>query len=212
LAPQNIDFERPFTYVFKDPNWANRLLVGGLFQLLGLLLVGVVIVLGYNKRLFMALVEDENAPLPLFDVPRDLAEGLPVAGIYAFYIGAAFLLTLIPCIGNCLGPLIFLGLVAVLPAALVRYYATGQFAAAFEPNEIIAFIKDNANNIAIYGAIALVAGMAGMFGLIACLIGIFFTSFWGGLVTTRALADLYRQSLVQPPLVVAQVADVPPAG
>src|SRR5687768_15580892 len=34
------DFGKPFTYVFDDPRWLQKILIGGLFYLAGFLIVG----------------------------------------------------------------------------------------------------------------------------------------------------------------------------
>ena len=207
MATRNIDFEKPFTYVFKDPAWLQRVLLGGLFHLLGVVVVGAFVSLGYQKKLFLALVDDENAPLPEFDVSRDLADGVPIFGIFAIYWAGSLLLGFVPCVGTCASMLLSLAAMVVVPAALTRYYVTNRFSAAFEIDQILAYIKANPNNLALYVAMGLIVGMLSSIGLLACVVGAFFVSFWGSLVTTRALADTYRLALEEP----SETAAPPPA-
>ena len=43
---RTIDFGRPFTFVFEDPNWVPKILLGGLMYLLSFLLIGIFFVFG----------------------------------------------------------------------------------------------------------------------------------------------------------------------
>ena len=53
VPPSNVatrpqfDFGKPFTYVFDDPRWLNKILIGGLFYLAGFFLIGWFFILGY---------------------------------------------------------------------------------------------------------------------------------------------------------------------
>ncbi|MGI5863617.1 MAG: DUF4013 domain-containing protein [Myxococcales bacterium] len=198
MAARTIDFERPFNYVFKDPGWVQKVLLGGLFHLLSVVLVGAFVSLGYQKKLFLALVDDENAPLPEFDVGKDLAEGVPIFGIPVVYCLASVLMALIPCVGTCVSMLMGLAAMIVVPASLTRYFVTNRFSAAFELDQVFAYIKQNLSNLALYVAMTLIVGVLSSIGTLACIVGAFFVSFWGALVTTRALAETYRLSMEQP--------------
>src|SRR6185503_1108289 len=44
------DFGKPFSYVFDDPRWVNKILIGGLFYLAGFMIIGWFFVLGYMAR------------------------------------------------------------------------------------------------------------------------------------------------------------------
>ena len=46
-----LDFAKPFTFVFEDPRWLNKILIGGLFYLAGFLVIGWFFILGYVARL-----------------------------------------------------------------------------------------------------------------------------------------------------------------
>src|SRR6185369_11605458 len=35
------DFVKPFAFVFEDARWVNKVLIGGLFQLLAMIIVGI---------------------------------------------------------------------------------------------------------------------------------------------------------------------------
>jgi hypothetical protein len=201
MATRTLDFEKPFTYVFQDPSWPGKVLLGALFHLLAVVLIGAFVSAGYQKKLFLALIEDGQARLPEFDVSRDLAEGLPVFGIVAVYWLVAAAAGWIPCLGLLFGPLAGLATMVFLPASLTRYYVTGRFSAAFELEPVLAYVKQNLPNLLLYALMGMLVGVLSVVGVLACLVGFFVVSFWGSLVTTRALAEVYRcsQTPLPPP-------------
>ena len=215
MTTQNMSFERPFTFVFKDPNWVKKILMGGLYNLLSIIVIGSLVVMGYQKRFFLALLKDENAQMPEIEFGSDLAAGLPVLGIFLCYWLPAMLLSAIPCLGIVFRMVLPVVLAGVVPIALTRFFVTDRFSAAFEFREIYEFIRANLNNSALFLGIALVSGMAAGLGIIACVVGIAFTGFWALNVNTVALADLHRLALqapsAQPSPAAAPPASPPPA-
>lgn len=194
-VPQ-ISFERPFGYVFKDPSWVTKVLMGGLMALLSMFLVGAFVLMGYQRKMFLKLKENPNAPMPEIEFGEDLSAGLPIFGIFiCYYIPimiVSVLLGMIPCLGQLLSFAISLGLIVWMPVALSRYYQTNRFGAAFEFGAIYEFIRVNFNNAALFVAIVFLAQMAAGLGVIACIVGVFFTGFWAMCVQTVALADMVR--------------------
>ena len=47
-----IDFAKCFTFAVEDPDWLKKILFGGLFTLLSVLIVGIFFVSGYWVRFF----------------------------------------------------------------------------------------------------------------------------------------------------------------
>src|SRR6266550_1428226 len=58
------DFLKPLTFVFEDPNWIPKILMGALFSLAGVLLIGIFFVYGYLARLVRNVVAGVEHPLP----------------------------------------------------------------------------------------------------------------------------------------------------
>ncbi|HEY3445295.1 MAG TPA: DUF4013 domain-containing protein [Myxococcales bacterium] len=206
-----ISFERPFKHVFQDPNWTKKILMGGLFLLIPL--VGAFVYMGYQKRYYKMLMEDPNAQMPEIDFGNDLSAGLPIFGIYFCYYLAIMIIAVIPLVGQLvasLGQIVFAG---IIPLAVARYYKTEKFGSAFEFGALIDFIKANFNNCALFTGIAVLAGIAAGLGTIACIVGVVFTMFWAGNVTTIALADVYRAADEPAPATPAAPPsnDAPPA-
>jgi len=208
-----ISFERPFKHVFQDPNWTKKILMGGLFMLIPIL--GSLILMGYQKRYFKMLLEDENAQMPEVEFGKDLSAGLPILGIWIVYVVglviAAFILNFIPCIGQLIALVLNLVIAGGVPIAVARYYQSEQFGSAFELKQVVDFIKANLNNCGLFLGIALLAGMVGGVGVVACIIGVVFTMFWAGNVTTIALADVYRAAQQSAPVPASAPTDGAPA-
>jgi hypothetical protein len=83
---------------------------------------------------------------------------------------------------------------ALVPAALIRYAASDSLGSAFQFGEMFNFIKNNIGDYIIVILLSWVAGIVGALGLILCLIGVFFTTFWSNLVTANLYGQLARKA------------------
>lgn len=107
-----LDFGRCFSFVSEDPDWAKKILIGGLFALASFVLVGAFFVAGYFARLVKRVAAAEPLPLPEWD---DLGgifnDGLRLVGLYLVYLfGFLFVLALAACpVGLAVGGLSGLG-------------------------------------------------------------------------------------------------------
>ena len=189
-----IAFERPFKYVMKDPNWTKKVLIGGLISLSCIVFVGIFVLAGYAKKVFLTLVKDEDAPIPEIEFGKDLSEGLGVVGVMVCYYAIVLVIAVIPILGWILSPILSLALGFVLPVGLMRYFATGQFGAAFDYKGILEYTKANLNNLLLLFVINLILGFIGSLGGIACGVGALFTGFWALIARSAAMADVWRAS------------------
>jgi len=217
------DFVRPFAFVFEDARWLNKVLIGGVFQILSFILVGIPFVLGYLAVLVRNVVADQPQPLPEWDDLGDkFAEGLRLVGIGIVYIIPMFALIgviivpavmmgviaqhhgnsdfdpggLIGCFGCLAGPL---GLLYALwvPAAMLNAMVEQRFGAAFDFHRIWAFISNNIGNYLLAVVVMFVARFAASFGVILFCVGVVFTIFWAMLVTFYAFAQAWRLATVK---------------
>lgn len=86
-AASELDFGRALGFAFRDPAWIKKLLLGGLFSLLGMLLVGLFFVAGYFVRTIRRVARGEEPPLPEWDDLGGLfGEGVPAVGAYLAYV------------------------------------------------------------------------------------------------------------------------------
>lgn len=215
-APAGFDFVRAFAFVFEDPRWVTKILVGGLFYIATIFLVGAFFILGYCAKLARNVVAGVQHPLPEWDdLGEYFGEGLRLFGVVCVFVIPLFMIALffiIPmamadsfdneglsnvaggmagCVW-CLMVPISLAMSFFMPAALMRVVLTQRFGAAFEIGSIWQFIKANIGNYLLAFVVALVARFLGGLGFILLCVGVFFTGFWALVVTTHAYAQVWR--------------------
>src|SRR6266545_6822596 len=98
------DFIRPFAFVFEDPRWLPKVLIGGLFVLASFVLIGAFFLFGYIAKLVRNVIAGVQHPLPEWD---DLGE----------YFGEGLLLFVVALIYSA--PVIVLAIVVAVPAAIM---------------------------------------------------------------------------------------------
>jgi hypothetical protein len=217
-----IDFGRAFQFYFEDPDWLKKTLMGSLFYLLAMLLIGAPFVAGYVVNVTRRTARGEARPLPEWDNLGELfSDGLVIIGLYLVHFVAAFLLPgSIGCLFAVVGGaasrsdaaggvaalgimfayLIFfvmmLALLIYFPAAYIRTALTGRFSAGLEVRENIELIKRSPGNYFLALAIYWVTSFIAQFGIILCFIGIFPAAFWSMCVTGWALGEVARRDPV----------------
>ena len=108
----------------------------------------------------------------------------------------------------CLFPIIFIGgLICGVAAltAVARYLATDTLSEAFKFGEVFASLRANIGAWVMLLLVAILASFVASFGIIACGIGVLFTSFYAQCVIGHALGQTIRQ-------VAPMRYDAPPAG
>ena len=86
-ARDTIDLATAFRFVPEDPDWIKKILVGGVFMLLSMFLVGAVFVAGYGVRLIRRAAAGEPRPLPEWeDLGGMFGDGLRALAIYFVYV------------------------------------------------------------------------------------------------------------------------------
>lgn len=212
------DFGKPFSFVFDDPKWLEKILIGGLFYLAGFLIIGWFFILGYTAKLARNVVAGVARPLPEWnDLGAYFSEGLRLIGIIVVYvipfimlaIGVMVPAAMIDSMDNevlsamasfigagfsCLMVPISLLMIVFMPASLTFAVMEQRFNAAFEFGRLWPYIRGNAGNYALAVVVYLVARFLGGFGVILLCVGVIFTGFWSTLVTTHAFAQVYRLS------------------
>lgn len=214
------DFVQPFAFVFQDERWLSKVLVGGLFQLLAVLLIGVFFILGYCAQLTRNVIAGHAKPLPDWDRLGDyFGEGVRLFLVVLLYtipfVIVAFAI-IIPVIGlnafadrnelaqlasgtivsvlSCLIVPLSLAMSFWIPAALLFSVLENRLGAAFEFKRIFNYIKNNFVNYLLAFVVYLVARFAVGFGFLLLCCGVFVTAFWSIVVATYAFAQAYRMS------------------
>jgi hypothetical protein len=220
--PNELDFVRCFTFVFEDPRWITKVLMGGLFCLASMVLIGLPFVIGYMARLARNVVAGERYPLPEWDeLSEYFAEGFKLCCVAFVYMVPMFALTgmvMVPmmlagmhdhsdaaemlvatfasagwCVSVPIGLVISFWLCVALTFAAVRRSA----AAGFDFTGISAFIRTNFLNVLLAFLVMFVARFAAGLGVFLCCIGVIFTIFIGYAIATYAYAQAYRISEVK---------------
>ena len=218
------DFVKPFAFVFEDARWINKVLIGGIFQLLSMMLIGIPFLLGYLAKLVRNVVADATLPLPEWDeLGEKFNEGLRLVGVALVYMLPFIMLIcmvmvpaivvsaaaghhrgddfdpsggIIACIW-CFAFPIGLAYALWLPAALTYVMVEQRFGAAFEFARIWKFISSNVANYLLAIVVMFVARFASGFGIVLFCIGIVFTVFWAMCVTFYAFAQTWKLATVR---------------
>lgn len=221
-STQTIDFAKPFTFTFEDPDWLKKILIGGLFYLAAFLIVGIFFVGGYAVRMARNVIGGAARPLPEWDdLGGMLVDGVKVflvALVYAIPIILAWLLAFggmfaagtlaeehaaaepLALLFGCMVPVFFVLVIVYsvfLPAVLLMYVATGSIGASLNVRNAFRFVVNNPLNYILAYVINMIANFLGQMGIILLCIGVLFTSFWALLVSTYAFADAYRLARVR---------------
>jgi hypothetical protein len=176
--------ERSFTFAFKAPGAAGKLILGGLFSLLGFTVFFAFVAMGYVMRVLCDALEGRDAKLPDWsELGKLFNEGLvPVLVTIGYFAPAVALLILEQILHAVLGwnPVVFalflllrlvvvIGISILLPAALVRLAVKGSARDAFQLSHVTSFISNNKGPYFTAWGLSLVVGAAA--GLIATVVG-----------------------------------------
>jgi len=199
-STSSLEVGRAFSFMFEDKNWLMKFILGAVFNLLTLVLVGIPFVLGYLLELTKNSSEGKELPLPEWDKLGDkFVRGLIYLIILIIYSIPGMILSFIPCVKFCLGPLYFLALAFVLPYITVKYAQTGSFEDVFRFNEIFDFVKANLNNLVIVVLLSIALVIIALFGILALVVGVFFTGFWAFLAIAYLYGQVYRKGKKEKP-------------
>jgi len=221
-----MDIGSAFTFAFDDPEWIKKLAIGGGLVLGGLILspilIGIalfIIIFGYMLETLKNVRDGQATPLPewtdfgglfsnggkafvialVYNVPTILL-ACASGGVNVFASSAdsdlASTLAIVAVCLSCVQIIVSLLANAVLPAALIRYVQFETIGAGFQFGPIFAFIRENIGDYIIVVLLSWVAQAVSGLGLILCLIGVFFTSFWSYLVSANLYGQLARKMTV----------------
>ena len=207
-----MDLERAFKFPFDDEEWLQKLLIGGVLNVIP---IANLATLGYGLRALKNVTEGEDTPLPTWSEFGDHF----VKGLLAFLAVVIYWLPMqvVLCVGGLLdsaiaggydsGPGIFgicfgiLGFVygilmsIVLVAALTKFAREGEFAAFFRFGEILRYITANLGNLILAWIVAvLVYIAASIVGGLVCGIGLLLTMPWAMLAAAHLFGQVYRES------------------
>lgn len=207
-----MDFAQAFSFPFQDKEWIKKIVITALISFIPIL--GGIAVLGWSLEVARRVIRGEAPVLPdwsnfggllslglkgfvislVLSVPL-IVLYLPASLLSAFADSEqmATLLSIVAICTGCLGLLYAIAFMFVLPAAYGQLAATDSLAEAFNVRKLVSLIRNApaAYLIVILGL--LVAGIIAPLGVIACVIGVFFT-----LAYTMAIqGHLFGQAYLQ---------------
>ena len=185
-----MDLGKSFGYVFEDPDWLQKVGLGGVIGLVPILNFAAT---GYSLEVAQRVINDDPHPLPEWsDIGGKLVKGLLVAviglvyalptlvlaclmGVAVFVVGGAAgaassssrsgdaiggAMIAIYACFGCLMLLYSLVMALVLPAAIGNYAAKGQLGAAFRFGEVLALVQKNLGTYLMVLVVQVLAGLA----------------------------------------------------
>ncbi|MGB5106321.1 MAG: DUF4013 domain-containing protein [Candidatus Zixiibacteriota bacterium] len=188
---------RAFNFMFEDPEWLQKILIGGCFVLLSCILIGLPFLLGYLLLVVKNSAEGRPLPLPRWDnLGEKFTAGLMylvVLLLWAVPIWIiCFVLALIPCIGWIIMIPLAIAAALIMPYIVARFAVGGKISDAFDFPGIIAFFSQNIVNLLIVFVMSIVLNFISYFGILALGVGYLFTSFWAQLGIAYLAGELYR--------------------
>jgi len=211
-----MDFGQAFTFVFDDEDWIKKIGIGGLLSLIPI--IGWFLVFGWGVEITKRVISKDAEVLPDWE---DFG-GFLTRGFLAFVVAFVYMLPvtiLSGCSGglsalaqsygedamvqaawvvtSCISCLTFIYSIAaylILPAAIANYAVTNELGEAFKLGEIYAMVRDNLGTYAMVLLGGMVAGLVSGLGLIACVIGVFFTAVYAMAINGHLWGQAYSVS------------------
>ena len=210
-----INISEGFTYIFKDPDWIAKILLGAFFTFLSVFLIGIPVVYGYQIELIQRIRHREKYPLPEWkDVGVKFIVGLKyLATLFIYYI--PLMLILIPIIflfllsflhGQTILELIDSSAILIiiflvfLPCSLIITLLTPIISIQFADRErisdglqignVVNIFKKCWQDIIIIVVLCFAIDLLASIGIIFFLVGIFITAFYVSLVKFHLYGQL----------------------
>jgi hypothetical protein len=204
-----------FSFPFRDRSWVSKFVIGALFMLLCILIVGIFILAGYYVQVTQRVMRKDPNPLPEWDyIGVKLVVGFKYCVVYLLY-SLPIIILYVPFLAisvlNGMGamdeaPGVFAGLFSAgfmfltIPFSLALYMLLPVITYRFAEREsigdaldIAAVIRDFRRNWANTMIVALIAvGMQyfAVVGIVLFIIGVFFTIMYSSLVSSYMFGAL----------------------
>ena len=203
-----------FAFPFRDPNWVTKFIIGAVFGLLSLVLVGIPVLYGYYIELSQRVRRKEQYPMPEWtDIGVKFVLGFKYClallvyylPVFIVIIPALFFLLIAAVsgseVGHALGSAAFMAAIFLFavpyslivtlltPAITVEFAERGSFRDALRVGRVLRLFRSQWQNALIAALIGLGVGTLAGIGLILLLVGIFLTDFYAKLI----LFHLYGQ-------------------
>lgn len=209
-----LDVGRAISFIFRDPDWVGKTLIGGLLLLIPI--IGWLIVAGYLLRIMRRVHAGDEQPLPAWDdFGGDFVLGFKsfVAALGWFLPVFAALIILVPSgiamgssgssIVRFLALIVFSAVMAVvvlysfaytlvLPLILSRVAVTDRLGPAFEVRAVLREMRAVPVPLVVLIIFELGLRWVAGFGVVLFVVGLLFTSFLAYAMLSHAYGQLRR--------------------
>jgi hypothetical protein len=216
-----MDIGKSFSFVFQDPKWITKLLIGAVLLLIPI--IGWIPVTGYYLTTLKNVSDGKESPLPEWsDFGGFFMKGLyGWIGSIVWYLPAILIACCVGIIGvagssvgsaagrdnsgaitsavsylaiclNCLQSLFSFVAGVTLAAPMVRYANTSQLSVFWDIRGNLDFIMKNIGNYLIALLVGYVASFIALFGIILCVIGVLVTFFWAAMVNAFLFGQVWK--------------------
>jgi hypothetical protein len=212
----SMEFGKAFSFAFEDPDWLKKIAIAALVGLIPV--VGQFVLIGWALETARRVIRQDPTPLADLDFGSQLGLGfksflvglvyaIPALLIYLpmfaipFVLGdssndtTGIVITLVMVCCGGLMALYALVMVVVIPAAQANLLATGRVGAAFNFRQVFGLLRaaPGAYLIVLLGGI--IGGFIASLGMVACGIGVLFTSAYAMLISAHLMGQAYRAAL-----------------
>jgi hypothetical protein len=194
-----MNIERSFSYVFKDPSWVAKLVIGAVMVLIPI--IGWLILLGYAMRIMRQVAAGGDQPLPEWaDFGGLLVAGLKGWGVSLIWGIPTIILNALASGADsfslrCLSWIVGTAEGMFIAAAIIPVAITGQFVDGLQFQRIINRVLANLGDYVIILVVGIVLQIIAVAGLIACLVGVLATIAYAAFVAAHLWAQAYRRSV-----------------
>jgi len=133
-----------FEHIFSEDDWFNKVLVGGLYLLLAPLLVGMIMIMGFQIELTCKVIRHETG-MPLWRNAAMLwKNGLNASIVslwYAAIVVGMIMMAQIPVVSATSAVILVIAHLCLNPVIVNRYAVTRSMIACANPLTIFIFIK-----------------------------------------------------------------------
>ena len=210
---ERVDIRKALTFAFGDERWVKKILIGAVFALGPIIVVGIFFLVGYLIEIVRRVAAGSAEPLPNWggNYSTFFKQGFPAAWgvliwllpVQVVWFGAALLLgspRSIPVqlvFGLAMLVTVNLYAAVVVPSVIGRYAASARFGSMFEFGEIVGSIRRIGKNfVAVWIVHLVILGLT--FVTIWAIVMIVFTTAYAAMVFGHAYGQAARIGLRQP--------------
>jgi uncharacterized membrane protein YjgN (DUF898 family) len=194
-----MDIGRAFGFVFQDPNWIKKIVIGGILLIIPIF--GWFVVSGYSIKVMRNIIAGSDLPLPEWeDFGALFMDGLSafvIAFIWyiPFAIVAGILNRIDGLVFQCLSAIIGVILAVILAAVIPPFAQSAKISDGLQFGVIINRVMANLGDYITIYILGFVLAFIAVAGLIGLCIGVLFTSMYVALVEAHLATQAYKRSI-----------------